>query len=438
MVISWTDADDDTSKLDPQTLLPGGDASHDRRPYMFAVTGKAFQVMVDRFNAAKQGRTSSDGINWKELFPLILLNCGVFARMSPDQKAECVEQFAATGLFVGMCGDGANDGLALRSAHVGVSLSTVEASVSAPFTSAIPDISCVPLILAEGRGSLATSVGLFDFLALYSVIQFSNALLVVFCNSFLSNAMYLWQDLFIVALLALSLGSTPASHKLTKKRPTGRLLSAYNLTLAFFFMLATVAAQAIVFFQVRKQPWYNTTAYPNAMVPSEDKEGVNAEIPETSSVFLMASFQYVAVAYIFSDARPWKQAVHMNLGFSTWLLVVFAVSLLLLALPWYQLYGWLSLQKLPSEWLRTLVLWSLFAMAVYFIVFYAARYARRRGVFTQIEQRIFGVHMKQHKLVRKQLARIMQVVAGESSSLPPDGNTIVSINNVAKMLSTKS
>lgn len=56
-----------------------------------------------------------------------------------------------------MCGDGANDCSALKAADVGVSLSDAEASIAAPFTSKISDISCVVKVLREGRAALVTS-----------------------------------------------------------------------------------------------------------------------------------------------------------------------------------------------------------------------------------------------------------------------------------------
>ena len=54
-----------------------------------------------------------------------------------------------------MVGDGSNDCIALKKAAVGISISNTEASIAAPFTSKTEDISCVPILLKEGRGSMA-------------------------------------------------------------------------------------------------------------------------------------------------------------------------------------------------------------------------------------------------------------------------------------------
>jgi cation-transporting ATPase 13A2 len=58
--------------------------------------------------------------------------------MTPDDKAKLVEKLQSMlYLEVGMCGDGANDCGALKTADTGISLSNSEASIAAPFTSRI-------------------------------------------------------------------------------------------------------------------------------------------------------------------------------------------------------------------------------------------------------------------------------------------------------------
>ena len=68
--------------------------------------------------------------------------------MQPDEKALMIKYLKTIeDNIVGMCGDGANDVGALKTANVGVSLSEAEASIAAPFTSTVQDISCIPKLL---------------------------------------------------------------------------------------------------------------------------------------------------------------------------------------------------------------------------------------------------------------------------------------------------
>ena len=67
--------------------------------------------------------------------------------MSPEQKTQLVDLLQHLGYYVGMCGDGANDCGALKTAHAGIALCEAEASVAAPFTSKTSNITCVPIAI---------------------------------------------------------------------------------------------------------------------------------------------------------------------------------------------------------------------------------------------------------------------------------------------------
>lgn len=56
--------------------------------------------------------------------------------------------------------------------------STYFVSVAAPFTSQEQNITCVKLLVLEGRCALSTSFAIFKYMALYSLIQFFSILIL--------------------------------------------------------------------------------------------------------------------------------------------------------------------------------------------------------------------------------------------------------------------
>jgi cation-transporting P-type ATPase 13A2 len=124
---------------------------------------------------------------------------------------------------IGMCGDGANDCGALKTADVGISLSEAEASIAAPFTSQIQNISCVITLLREGRCAMTTSFQAFKFIELYSFIQFFTVTLDYIIDASLTDHQFLYIDL--VALVPLSIFSawTGPYPTLNKSLPTATL-----------------------------------------------------------------------------------------------------------------------------------------------------------------------------------------------------------------------
>lgn len=205
-----------------------------------AVTGTAFELLLKQ----------------PEDLEIVLKHAHIYARMKPDQKQKLVEIIEEYGKTVGMCGDGANDCGALKAADVGISLSEAEASIAAPFTSAIPNISCVTLLLREGRCALVTSFQAFKFMASYSLIQFFTVMILYFIAAVVADMQFLWIDLFNVLPLAFVSEYTGPYRKLTKKRPITALMSWNVITSLLLQNLINLAFQLLAFSLLYTQPWY--------------------------------------------------------------------------------------------------------------------------------------------------------------------------------------
>ena len=96
----------------------------------------------------------------------VLPEVGVFARVSPTQKAHLVRRLRETGQVVAMTGDGANDAPAIRLAHVGIALgarATPAAREAADLVVIDDRIETITAALLEGRAmwsSVRDAVGI--------------------------------------------------------------------------------------------------------------------------------------------------------------------------------------------------------------------------------------------------------------------------------------
>ena len=135
--------------------------------YVFACDGTTFRLI-----------RSKD----PELFKRIVHRGKIFARMLPEQKIELIECLKQLGRQVIMCGDGCNDCGALKTAHAGISLSTAEASVAAPFTSRNVNIGCVPQVIKEGRATLVSAFASFKFGVAFCFTQLISVLMVFYVS----------------------------------------------------------------------------------------------------------------------------------------------------------------------------------------------------------------------------------------------------------------
>jgi H+-transporting ATPase len=79
--------------------------------------------------------------------------CGIFARVVPEEKYRLVKALQSQGHVVGMCGDGTNDAPALRQAQIGIAVSTATdvAKAAAGMVLTEPGLAGIVFAIREGR-----------------------------------------------------------------------------------------------------------------------------------------------------------------------------------------------------------------------------------------------------------------------------------------------
>ncbi|XP_059498532.1 polyamine-transporting ATPase 13A3-like [Stegostoma tigrinum] len=319
--------------------------------YHFAMSGKSFAVIAEHF---------------PDLLPKLLLCGTVYARMAPDQKTQLVEALQKVDYYVGMCGDGANDCGALKRAHAGISLSELEASVASPFTSKTPDISCVPDLIREGRAALVTSFCVFKFMALYSIIQYLSVLLLYSVLSNLGDVQYLFSDLAIIMSIAFTMSLNSSWKELVPRRPPSSLISVPMLLSVSMQILLSLAFQVTAFLLVKEQPWYETwTPSSNACNRIQGDQSSNTSVSlhneskvdehnisnyENTTLFFVSCCQYLAVAFVFSKGRPFRQPIYRNYLFMGCILVLYGFIILIMMYPIDVINDYFELVCVPSDW----------------------------------------------------------------------------------------
>ncbi|KAL1923846.1 uncharacterized protein VTP21DRAFT_8826 [Calcarisporiella thermophila] len=325
--VIWENTKDPMDRLDPITLRPTNSIKGASLDYDLAVTGEAFNHLINYVDRNIMNRVLVKGV--------------VFARMSPDEKKQLVQLLQCLGYVVGFCGDGANDCGALRAADAGLSLSEAEASVAAPFTSRTMDIRSVIKLVREGRCALVTSFSCFKYMALYSVIQFTTAISLYNYASDLGDFQFLYIDLLLILPLAVLMGRTGAYRRIDPRPPTASLVSTLVLLSMIGQAVLQMVFQLIIYYTVTLQPWYTPPEY--------DPEGKNIENYQNTSLFYFSSFLYISLAVVLSVGAPYRKPMWTNVPYVVFTALVFLLTLAILMSPTHA-FAFLQVVDTPYSW----------------------------------------------------------------------------------------
>ncbi|CAD8086125.1 unnamed protein product [Paramecium sonneborni] len=263
--------------------------------YQLCITGDVFEQLQYQYN---QGNNKEQILN---LFSQIF----IYARMKPNHKGDLMILLKQDKRnFLAFCGDGTNDTCALRQADVGLALSTEDASLAAPFTSSIFNISSLITLIREGRACLVTCVECFKFMTLYSCIQSAMVLQCYFWNTDLSLYQYLYQDLWLIIPLAFTMDLTNAFPSLARYRPISDLISIPIISSVTITALTSIAIQIGLVQYLTSQTEFEL---------DEPDEGTPGQI--NTILILLSNSQVLAVAIAFTQGPPFRQQIYKNIPY---------------------------------------------------------------------------------------------------------------------------
>ncbi|XP_072940541.1 polyamine-transporting ATPase 13A3-like isoform X2 [Epargyreus clarus] len=336
------------SMVQPQqklVLVTAGAAAPDQRPPLcMEVVGEGGppKLPIDGYVLALEGKTwAVIRTHYPDMMPTVVSRGMIFGRFGPDQKTQLVCALQDAGLIVGMCGDGANDCGALKAAHVGISLSEADASVAAPFTSQEQDIRCVKLLALEGRCALSTSFAIFKYMALYSLIQFFSILILYNFFSILGDNQFLYIDLVLTTLLALSLGRAAPGGRLSRRSPPVSLVAAASLLPLCAQVALVLAAQLAALYLLLDQPWYT---------PVQGSADFEQKLCwENTVIFIVTSYQYLIMACVYAKGWPFRQPFCTNYYMVATLLTQAVFITVMLLAPWTWLADLMEVEVLKTS-----------------------------------------------------------------------------------------
>ncbi|KAJ2358833.1 hypothetical protein GGF43_000550 [Coemansia sp. RSA 2618] len=263
----------------------------------------------------------------------LLFNIRVFARMKPTHKVECIEhhmKYAVTA----MCGDGGNDSLALRAAHVGLALSDAEASIVSPFSSANRSImSCVEL-LRQSRAGLATSFANFAALICYGQVMSGMLKMASFYFAIsLTENLWMLIDGAVATGLMLTISLSGPAERLAPSRPTSRILGPQMLASVGGVVLMNWLFSAMSYVWLFQQDWFRCNEH-SAAESDATKWWLQGDNYEASIMSFVSTFQFINNGFVVNYGYLHRARWYKNYALLVvWGFLMAFVSYMLLADP---------------------------------------------------------------------------------------------------------
>ena len=245
-------------------------------------------------------------------YKLIIKKCRLFVGMNAWSKMILMQSLKEKGKTICLCTNNINDYGALKISDIGLTLigdNNNNSSIGASFINEQNDIYSILNLLMEGKASLITSFQIFKLIILYSFIQFSSVMILLYFGSHLTNRQFLVSDLFIIIPICYLISRTDTSNKkLTYHKLTGRLSNSSTYISLIIQIILSILFQLLSINLLNKEKW--------------NKNNDNYDYDYNNTImFFMTNFQYLTSVISLSITYPFKKKI-----FNNFLLILFLIS----------------------------------------------------------------------------------------------------------------
>jgi len=330
------------------------------------------------------------------LFQKVIHRAKVFARMAPEDKQYLIESLQKIGRRVAMVGDGCNDCGALKTADTGLALSMADASVAAPFTSQEMNISSVLPLIREGRTTLESAFGTFQFATAMSLFLFVGVLMLYSISTKPSDFQYYIFDIGIITVPFFTLGNSPPSDFLHPRKPFQNLWGFLPIFSLFTFVMWQAVALFFGWFYCHAQYWF---------VPYVFEAGVSPTSPsyEETTIYWLMCIGSITAVFVYAPSEPYSKNIFRNYILLVWSLESTALTLCIMFITDESFVNFLDLKPPPHvEYsLMILLVGATFAVWCYIWEKYFIRGLIHQLLCVQIERIRPSGH--QHEEIEKSL-----------------------------------